>query len=59
MTRIWQRLWVASLRDAEELAVANPHRITTVVSLCEACVAAPQQHLALLPHRVRGASDLG
>ena len=38
MTRVWERLWLGCIRDAEELAVANPHRITTVISLCEARV---------------------
>jgi|ERR1035437_3819007 protein-tyrosine phosphatase len=43
MTRVWERLWLGSLRDAEELADANPNRITTVISLCEACVTAKRQ----------------
>jgi protein-tyrosine phosphatase len=43
MTHIWERLWLGSLLDAEELAVANLHRITTVISLCEACVAAKRR----------------
>ena len=38
MTHVWERLWIGSLRDAEELADANPNRITTVISLCEGCV---------------------
>jgi protein-tyrosine phosphatase len=38
MTHVWERLWLGSRRDAEELAIANPHRITAVISLCEACV---------------------
>ena len=43
MTHVWGRLFLGSFRDAEELAVANPHRITTVISLCEACVAAKRR----------------
>ena len=35
MTRIWERLFIGGLSDAEELAAGNPHRITTVVSLSE------------------------
>ena len=38
MTRIWERLWLGSFLDAQQLAKANPHGITTVVSLCEAGV---------------------
>ena len=34
MTRIWERLYLGSLKDAEQLARSNPQRITTVVSLC-------------------------
>jgi protein-tyrosine phosphatase len=34
MTRVWDRLNVGSLKDAEQLASANPMGITTVVSLC-------------------------
>ena len=43
MTHVWERLWLGSRWDAEELAGANPHRITTVISLCEACVAAKRR----------------
>jgi len=35
MTQVWERLYVGSIADAEELAKGNPHRITTVLSLCE------------------------
>lgn len=34
MTKIWERLYLGSLKDAEHLARSNPHRITTVVTLC-------------------------
>ncbi len=34
MTKIWERLYLGSLKDAEKLARSNPQRITTVVSLC-------------------------
>ena len=39
MTRIWERLYLGSLADAEDLAEANPHSISTVISLCQDCVA--------------------
>jgi protein-tyrosine phosphatase len=34
MTRIWQRLYLGSLKDAAQLAVENPFGITAVLSLC-------------------------
>jgi protein-tyrosine phosphatase len=34
VTKIWERLYLGSLKDAEKLARSNPQRITTVVSLC-------------------------
>jgi protein-tyrosine phosphatase len=33
-TPVLDRLYLGSLEDAEELSRANPHRITTVISLC-------------------------
>jgi atypical dual specificity phosphatase len=39
MTRIWERLYIGSTSDAEELAEGNPHRIATVISLSEGAVA--------------------
>jgi protein-tyrosine phosphatase len=38
MTRIWDRLFVGGLTDAERLAKGNPNHINTVISLCEECV---------------------
>ena len=35
MTKIWERLYLGSLKDAEQLERSNPQRITTVVSLCK------------------------
>jgi protein-tyrosine phosphatase len=35
VTKIWERLYLGSLHDAQRLAKANPHGITTVVSLSE------------------------
>jgi protein-tyrosine phosphatase len=43
MTRIWERLWIGALADAERLAKANPHHINTVISLCEACADSKRQ----------------
>jgi hypothetical protein len=34
MTRIWERLYLGSLRDAAQLAAENPFGINTVLSLC-------------------------
>jgi protein-tyrosine phosphatase len=34
VTKIWERLYLGSLKDAEQLARSNPQRIATVVSLC-------------------------
>jgi atypical dual specificity phosphatase len=34
VTKIWERLYFGSLKDAEQLARSNPQRITTVLSLC-------------------------
>jgi protein-tyrosine phosphatase len=34
MTKIWERLFLGSLRDAEALAGSNPHGVTTVITLC-------------------------
>jgi protein-tyrosine phosphatase len=33
MTRIWERLWIGGIDNAEELADENPHGIMTVISL--------------------------
>lgn len=38
MTRIWERLFLGSFLDAEELTDANPHGISTVISLSEVAV---------------------
>jgi len=39
MTRVWQRLYVGGICDAEQLASANPAGITAVISLCPEVVA--------------------
>lgn len=38
MTKIWDRLYLGSFKDAQQLATANPCGITAVVSLCEEVV---------------------
>jgi protein-tyrosine phosphatase len=35
ITRVWERLFVGNLWDAEELSSSNPGAISTVISLCE------------------------
>jgi hypothetical protein len=45
MTRIWERLFVGSLADAERLSRKNPNRITTVISLCEQSVEDKAPHV--------------
>src|SRR5713101_58763 len=35
VTKIWERLYLGSLLDAQRLAKSNPHAITSVVSLSE------------------------
>ena len=34
MTRIWERLYLGSIRDAAQLAAENPFGITAILSLC-------------------------
>ena len=34
MTKIWERIYLGSLKDAERLARSNSQRIATVISLC-------------------------
>lgn len=35
MTRIWERIYLGDVKDAEKLARSNPQGITTVISLCQ------------------------
>jgi atypical dual specificity phosphatase len=35
VTNIWERIYLGSLEDAEQLARSNPRRITSVISLCQ------------------------
>jgi protein-tyrosine phosphatase len=44
ITRVWERLYLGSLKDATQLAAENPFGITAVVSLCSHKV----------PHKARG-----
>jgi hypothetical protein len=34
MTKVWERIYLGSLKDAELLATSNPLRIRAVISLC-------------------------
>jgi protein-tyrosine phosphatase len=43
MTQVWERLFIGSLQDAEELATSNPYDIATVITLCSEDVW-PQEH---------------
>jgi atypical dual specificity phosphatase len=38
MTKIWDRIYLGSLKDARQLATTNPCGIVTVLSLCEEAV---------------------
>lgn len=38
MTKIWDRIYLGSVKDAQQLAAANPCGITAVLSLCEDAV---------------------
>lgn len=39
VTKIWERIYLGSLQDAELLVRSNPERITTVISLCQEPIA--------------------
>jgi protein-tyrosine phosphatase len=34
VTKIWERIYLGSLKDAEQLARSNPRSISTVITLC-------------------------
>jgi protein-tyrosine phosphatase len=38
MTKIWERLFIGGLTDAQRLAKGNPNGIDSVISLCEECI---------------------
>ena len=48
MTRIWERLFIGSLTDADRLSRSNSSQIATVISVCEKCV----EHKAANVHYV-------
>jgi protein-tyrosine phosphatase len=48
MTRIWERLFIGSLADAEKLAAGNPSDITSVVSLSELPVTSKRRDINYL-----------
>lgn len=47
-SQVWERLWLGGLADAEELADGNPHRISTVISLCELPVESKRRGICYL-----------
>jgi hypothetical protein len=49
VTKIWERLYLGSLKDAEKLARSNPQRITTVVSLCREKAVHPAPKITYIP----------
>jgi protein-tyrosine phosphatase len=48
MTRIWERLYIGGVADAEALADGNPEGIDTVVTLCNLGVQARQRDINYL-----------
>jgi protein-tyrosine phosphatase len=52
MTQVWERLFIGSLQDAEELATSNPHAITTVVTLCFEDVPKRSRNIAYLHYAI-------
>lgn len=58
MTKIWERLFIGSIADAEELAGGNPEHITTVVSLSEIPVDARRASIAYLHYPVEDAEPI-
>jgi protein-tyrosine phosphatase len=58
MTRIWERLFIGSVADAEELADGNPERITTVLSLSETPVDARRASIAYLHFPIEDAEPV-
>lgn len=48
MTRIWERLYIGSHRDAERLHYCNSSDIITVVSLCEKPIRLRRTHICYL-----------
>jgi hypothetical protein len=39
MTPVWERLFLGDWDDAQRLSESNPHRISTVVTVCEEAIA--------------------
>lgn len=58
MTPIWERLYIGSIADAESLAVSNPERITTVVSVSEIPVEAKRASINYLHHPIKDESPV-
>jgi protein-tyrosine phosphatase len=58
MTKIWERLYLGSFKDAQQLAMANPCGITVVISLCEEAVR-PAAHITCVHLPVADSRPIG
>jgi protein-tyrosine phosphatase len=58
MTRVWERLFVGSLREADSLAASNPQDITTVISLCDEEVRSKRQSINYLRFQIDDARPI-
>jgi protein-tyrosine phosphatase len=58
MTRIWERLWVGGLTDAQRLAKGIPNHIDTVISLCEAGAASKRRGMNYLHLPIQDAEPI-
>jgi dual specificity MAP kinase phosphatase len=58
LTKVSARLFLGGAEDAEALAAANPHRIKTVLTLCERPVNKHAPDIRYLQFPVRGAHPI-
>ena len=59
MTQVWERLFIGSIEDAERLAKSNPHRVTTVLTLCTESVAKRARGVNYLHIPIPDAAPIG
>jgi protein-tyrosine phosphatase len=59
MTQVWERLFLGCLGDAERLVESNPHRITTVLTLCTETVVMRSRKVNYLHIPFADATPLG
>jgi protein-tyrosine phosphatase len=59
MTQVWERLFVGTIEDVEQLAISNPHRITTVLTLCADKVVKRARRVNYLHIPIADAKSLG